>query len=780
MPIFQASTEQYYELILAHNNIKHINSSAFSGLRIQKLDLSENSITSISDNAFLGLETKLLDLEIDAQGSISLPTKALEKLAKLKRLYLKGFQVNSISNNAFSAFVDLESLHLVSCKIQSIGVDAFKGLETKLTELSLKSNALTTVPSGQISALVKLRKLTLTQNKITAITNNAFQTLTDLEELDFSHNEITTINIDAFKGLETKLSFLTLHLNQLAESQLSSIKQLQGLTQLNLAYNRLASIPDYTFRNMQRLTFLNMQDNQISSLTPNSLVGLENSLIHLSLAENKLTQIPDDIFLKFTQLGDLFLDRQDLSGGLRAHSFRGLQDSLLTLSLEKTQFSIANLVSLANLHNLKTLYLCENRLVLLRDFSFENLKKLSRLEICDNGLTTISPKAFYGLQESLEHVMLQKNSLSTLDHCTFNQFSKLKEINLVENSLNCDCHLRWLRKWLDAKYDSSSIQMVTWRCAVPTKHINKLFRTIPETELTCDVDVPMSTCDAYSPSTSPPGGATTTISSLPVMAQVTSTTADTITLTWTVSNTQDLTGFLVTYKLKDHSIRQESPALVASARSYELKNLQPRANYTVCVVRLKTQGRQGNQYCLIATTKPKSTQPAASTASVPIIVGSVIGVIVFLLLLALLIVMVVKYRRENKEVPDLEKPRVVRGSKRYSKPKPVSGISQLDPSHLHGEVNHGTSISNISTDSSTRYFISPTPTLPRAMPQAPFKPAPSTPNPIAVEEEYIQPTPTVARPAPDGGYLAPRAVIDELNPDALDDPIYEEITANHI
>nr|XP_023013656.1 leucine-rich repeat, immunoglobulin-like domain and transmembrane domain-containing protein 2 [Leptinotarsa decemlineata] len=109
--------------------------------------------------------------------------------------------------------INLQRIHLSSCRISVISETAFKGL-TNLVELDLSSNFLDSVPTGSFRECPSLMRLTLTSNPIKALEQGAFRYLSLLNTLELSSCDISKVDAEAFQGLYS-LEWLYLESNRM-------------------------------------------------------------------------------------------------------------------------------------------------------------------------------------------------------------------------------------------------------------------------------------------------------------------------------------------------------------------------------------------------------------------------------------------------------------------------------------------------------------------------------------------------------------------------------------
>ncbi len=110
-------------------------------------------------------------------------------------------------------------------------------------------------------------------------------------------------------------------------------------------------------RDLARIEFLDLSHRGIRALQLGDFDGLDK-LVSLHLQQNELREISEGLFMPTYNLKELYLGQNPL-GQLTSPSFNGLQNSLETLSVIKSDLSI---FILQKFHYLRTLDLRFNRL----------------------------------------------------------------------------------------------------------------------------------------------------------------------------------------------------------------------------------------------------------------------------------------------------------------------------------------------------------------------------------------------------------------------------------
>jgi len=230
----------------------------FSGLaNLEYLDLSVNSMTTLQNGTFNGLTAlKTLYLHYNQLGGApplgALPQQVFFGLTNLETLHLmnnalrtfgpdpfqgttkivnlylhndintSGYSQNNFSAaplpaDAFKGLTELRNLALSRTRLTSIipepfpgGQGTFSGL-SKLENLDLAVNSLTTLQASTFSGLGALQNLQLSYNNLTGpLPQNLFSGLTNLETLNLMNNALTTFDSDPFQGTK-KIKSLSLH-----------------------------------------------------------------------------------------------------------------------------------------------------------------------------------------------------------------------------------------------------------------------------------------------------------------------------------------------------------------------------------------------------------------------------------------------------------------------------------------------------------------------------------------------------------------------------------------
>lgn len=208
--------------------------------------------------------------------------------------YINNSTISILKHSSLST-IQINNMQLSGCKIKTIEDDALMGQEDSLKTLNLKDNELKEIPTNIFKNLRNLTVLDLSLNKITHVDDNAFQNL-KLVTLKLADNEIT-LSTGAFKGLEKSLKNLNLKGTKQRKVP-ESLRGLKSLAFLDLSQNSIRELPgpggQKVFEDLNSLTGLNLERNLIHSIGPDAFYGIRSTLSSLSLLNNLIPDFPTD------------------------------------------------------------------------------------------------------------------------------------------------------------------------------------------------------------------------------------------------------------------------------------------------------------------------------------------------------------------------------------------------------------------------------------------------------------------------------------------------------
>lgn len=294
--------------------------------------------------------------ELSVQCDIVDWTKLISALNKHARntaidlLYVNNSTIGTLKDLVF-VNLKVHNIQLSGCKIKAVSGDAFKGQEQHLKNLNLQDNDLTEVPVESLRSLRALSLLDLSHNRITNVPPGAFETLGKLTTLKLSDNNIT-LQDGALRGLEDSLK--NLNLKGTRQKRIPrAIRGMKTLAFLDLSQNSLRELPGEdgvkAFEDLDSLTALNLERNLIQTLTEDAFAGVRNTLSSLSLLNNLLSDFPTKALGTLSELRVLDIGFNLLTE-LPTDAFRG-NPSITLLALDGNPLTTIPFAALSHLNN---------------------------------------------------------------------------------------------------------------------------------------------------------------------------------------------------------------------------------------------------------------------------------------------------------------------------------------------------------------------------------------------------------------------------------------------
>lgn len=269
--------------------------------------------------------------------------------APVDLLYVNNSTIVSLEDGIF-ANLQIHNIQLSGCKIRAVSNDAFKGQEEHLKNLNLQDNDLPEIPVESLRQLRTLSLLDLSHNRISEVPNGAFETLTKLATLKLSDNNVT-FEPEALRGLEGSLKNLNLKGTRQKEVPFT-VRGMKTLAFLDLSQNSIKDLPGSggikTFDGLNSLTALNLERNLIQKLGDSAFFGVKGTLSSLSLLNNLLPDFPTGAVAGLSELRVLDIGFNLLTE-LPDDAFQG-NPSLTLLALDGNPLSTIPFAALSHLN----------------------------------------------------------------------------------------------------------------------------------------------------------------------------------------------------------------------------------------------------------------------------------------------------------------------------------------------------------------------------------------------------------------------------------------------
>lgn len=285
----------------------------------------------------------------------------------------------------------------------------------------------------------------LDRNGLRFLGERAFGKLPSLRHLSLSHNNLTFITPGAFRGLPRLAELRMAHNSNLRYLHARTFTALGSLRRLDLAACRLFSVPERLLAELPSLLELTAFDNLFRSV-PGALRGLAN-LTHVQLERGRIEAVASGSLLGLQRLRSLQLHGNRVRT-VHGSAFRDCR-ALEHLLLHDNRLSELPPDAFQGLHSLRTLNLGGNELGFVQRAWFAELAELELLYLDRNRIAWVEEGAFQNLSGLLA-LHLNGNHLAVLEGAAFQPGFFLGRLFLFHNPWHCDCHLEWLRAWLES------------------------------------------------------------------------------------------------------------------------------------------------------------------------------------------------------------------------------------------------------------------------------------------------------------------------------------------
>ncbi|XP_037048130.1 toll-like receptor 7 [Bradysia coprophila] len=298
-------------------------------------------------------------------------------------------------------------ISFVNCKFTDI-LSSFISMFYKTKSLNITDVELYTLQPKVLSNFTILEKLMASNNRLTELPPKLFVNATQIANVDFSKNAIKRIDPLTFENV-TSLQTLNLSNNQLDRIEPICLDH-PKLQELDLSYNHLSFVEKNVFDKLANLLKLNLSNNNLSSLGDGQFDKM-TALTHLDLASNPIGNLHVGIFSQLANVEYLSLRGTNISS-IELGTF-SYQQKLISLDVSDNQLTEFDFdLFFPIVHDLRSLYLSQNRLQHLNGFRNAIFPSLVLLDIKNNPFNCSYLKYFFGLV-NWDKIRLAVDPLST-------------------------------------------------------------------------------------------------------------------------------------------------------------------------------------------------------------------------------------------------------------------------------------------------------------------------------------------------------------------------------
>ena len=241
-----------------------------------------------------------------------------------------------------------------------------------------------------------------------------------------------------------------------------TLKHLTQLTALFLRWNKLAA---FIILSRHKYFYkLDIAHNVLTTIDRHTIMGprgIPKYIGIIRMSFNRISSIQQHSFLDSKFIHELYLQNNCLRS-IHDFTFEGL-DYVSKINLSCNEISIIS--GFDNLSNLTTLDLSHNSLTEIHDLTFKYLYSLEDLFLARNNIVAISSSAF--VLKMLETLELQMNSIASLSWSVFyiNTSLSVKEnmedwiqVNLSYNVINKTTEHCWIKQGVEERWIQTDIK----------------------------------------------------------------------------------------------------------------------------------------------------------------------------------------------------------------------------------------------------------------------------------------------------------------------------------
>uniref|UniRef100_A0AC34FEV5 Slit n=1 Tax=Panagrolaimus sp. ES5 TaxID=591445 RepID=A0AC34FEV5_9BILA len=390
------------------------------------VDCHDRSLSHIPSNLPIGIE----EIRLNGNKITTIPSKAFEKLHKLRTLDLSRNQINEIAADAFSDLNKLQHLHLFHNNISELAPQTFFGLK-ELEMLMLNANNLRCIPKELFKDLDELNVLSIYKNKIKSIENGTFDSLKSVRALHLSENPYIC---------DCNLAWLAEFLGKKQLLDTSGVKCAAPKRMIGIHF-ATADPEKFKCKGAEYLVTKSAGQCLIDNPCPmqcscfGTVVDCSNR--DLETIPEKLPRFTTTLLINKNKITEILADN-------------GLQKlpSLEKIDLSNNNITVVEYNAFHGLKNLKELVLNNNQLTrFLYSFLGDSAHSIERLHLNSNHLECISSDTF-GKMRNLTLLSIADNNIKSIAKETLENLPKLNSIYLSGNKFICTCDITGIVDYL--------------------------------------------------------------------------------------------------------------------------------------------------------------------------------------------------------------------------------------------------------------------------------------------------------------------------------------------
>ena len=376
----------------------------------QNLNLDHNAISLIDEEAFRNT-TALKYLYISHNMLVSLPPiqDVADTLIKLK---VTNNQIQMIPELYFASCAMLKFFEIAVNNLTMINERSFSGL-VSLRVLNLRDNMIENTVDNIIWNLSTLIHLILDNNNLTRLPSLAINRFPKLRSLSVADNKISDITENQMRDVHM---VFTLNISHTLITNLDFISALNGIVDLD-ASNTAILFTETILENERRLRSVALSD--IVLVTFPLFTASKRSLISLDLSRNEIRCVDAHHLANMTNLRDLYLEHNNIAGFPDIGCKEGTN---LVNPWDHLQFP-----------NLKEIRLDNNQITKLQNDILKNMPNLKLLCASYNKIKLMPFLSVVGA--SLTHAYLSHNYIAHIEEEHIANLSNIQTLQLSHNEI---------------------------------------------------------------------------------------------------------------------------------------------------------------------------------------------------------------------------------------------------------------------------------------------------------------------------------------------------------